>query len=426
MRNATDDSIGNLITVRNARLATFASFFLGGYTVAMWASNVPLIQGRNDVSDGQYAIVALYIGIGATVGCIAAGRVVDRWGPKWTLRLSAALYAVSLLPVGFATGAASLGVAALTMGFLRGATDTSVNAHGVAVERRLGRSTMLAFHAAWPAGGLVGGLVSAQFMRMAPESPVLCLTVNGIGVAVAVIVLSRWYLPGSPEGHGGKMIDDRACAGGPAAATSPARSASTLLAVALGCTGLCAMLGEASSDWTGKYLHEQLATTTAVAALAFAFFSAGQLVGRLGGDALTRRWGATAVTATSGLLAALGLAFTLVLPHAYTALLGLFVFGLGLAPIVPLVLATAGRIDPARSGTNIGIVNMLGYGGLLVGPVLIGTVVVHAGLTLALLIPAVLALVVAIIGPQVMRKACLGASHSLVATVPNEKESVRR
>ena len=98
----------------------------------------------------------------------------------------------------------------------------------------------------------------------------------------------------------------------------------------------------AMADWGGLYLRGDLGTSAAVAALAFAVFSAGMTTGRLFGDWVTGRIGAVATLRWGALLTGIPLAAMLLIGAPVAALLGLFAIGLGVANGVPLMFSAAG------------------------------------------------------------------------------------
>jgi MFS family permease len=81
-------------------------------------------------------------------------------------------------------------------------------------------------------------------------------------------------------------------------------------------------------------------------------------------------------------------------PVAATA--GFALLGAGLAGIFPQIVTSAARLDPEHAGRNIGRIAAVAYSGLLTGPVAIGAIASGVGLRDALLVPAALAVLVAV------------------------------
>jgi MFS family permease len=116
---------------------------------------------------------------------------------------------------------------------------------------------------------------------------------------------------------------------------------------------------------------------------------------RLTGDRLSNRLGPVLLVRVGGLVAALGLGMGLAFSQSAPLLVGWALFGLGLAAVVPQVFSAAAAVDPARSGRNVALASGIGYLGMIAGPALIGALAQLTSLTIALALPAVLALGVA-------------------------------
>jgi MFS family permease len=177
----------------------------------------------------------------------------------------------------------------------------------------------------------------------------------------------------------------------------------------LGLLALCGQVGEGSAgDWSAVYLHVDLGTSAAAAAVALGAFSVTMAAGRVAGDRLAARFGPVRLVRASGLVAGLGLAGGLLVGTPAAAIVGFALLGLGLAGIFPQIVTAAARLDPGQAGRNIGRIAAVSYSGLLSGPVVIGAIASGVGLRNALLVPAALAVVVAA-AAGVMKPARLAA-----------------
>lgn len=78
--------------------------------------------------------------------------------------------------------------------------------------------------------------------------------------------------------------------------------------------------------------------------------------------------------------------------------------GLGLATVVPAVFSAVGLLDRGV-GRTLSRVVASGYAGELAGPAVIGPLAGATSLRTALLVPGVLALVIAVLGPVAMIRA---------------------
>src|SRR5437868_13492407 len=93
------------------------------------------------------------------------GHILDGRSSALVTRASTLIFCLMLpLPL-LATGPITLAAILFVFGASGGAMDVSMNAHGVAVERELGRPIMSSLHGGWSVGGVLsaglGGLAGA-------------------------------------------------------------------------------------------------------------------------------------------------------------------------------------------------------------------------------------------------------------------------
>jgi MFS family permease len=93
---------------------------------------------------------------------------------------------------------------------------------------------------------------------------------------------------------------------------------------------------------------------------------------RFMGDFVVRHLGRVRTLQLGGLLSAFGLALAMLLPLPLPASIGFALVGIGLANTVPALFSTAGQMKDFPPSMGVAMVATLGYGGLLLGPPLIG------------------------------------------------------
>src|SRR5262249_8470664 len=147
------------------------------------------------------------------------------------------------------------------------------------------------------------------------------------------------------------------------------------------------------------YLRESLGSGAGFAAAGYAVFSVMMTAGRLVGDRLAAALGPVPLVRGSGLLAGAGLALALLAGNPVAGGIGWGCLGAGLSCIAPQVFSAAGNRDPARAGQAIARVAGLGFVGFVAGPAAIGGAAQLLGLPVALAIPAVLTVFVALAAP---------------------------
>ncbi len=349
------------------RAATFGVFFVNGAAIGTWVGHIAWVQARFDLSKSTLGLVILAMGAGVIVALPLMGQAVVRLGSARATRL-AGLACVLALPLPLlAPTPWLLAFGLVAFGASSGAMDVSMNAHGVAVERVLRRPIMSSLHAGWSLGGLAGAalVAAAGVAGLEPRAETL-VAAAGLG-GILVACLRR-------IGEGSVTV------GSPAGFVRPSRGV-MLLAVLC----LLIMVSEgAIADWGGVYLTQDLGTSTATAALAFAAFAAGMTGGRVLGDALNGLLGAPRLMRAGAGLAAFALGALLLIGAPAVALAGFFLVGLGLANGVPLLFSAAGHAPGRESGPNIGAVSSMGSIGFLVGPPFIGFLAQATSLPVAL------------------------------------------
>ena len=366
------------------RTATSICFLVNGALVGTWVAQIPFVQERFDVSKTTIGIVLLFMAAGAFVAMPLTGHVLERRASAQVLRLAALVYPpLLLLPLG-APGPMLLAAGLVVFGAGNGAMDVSMNAHGVAVERALGRPIMSSLHACWSFGGLVGagGVAAAAALGVDPRVEGACAA-----LALWVVVSLATSRLGGASVHGEP---------GTAGFALPSRSV-----LLIGALCFLVMTTEgAVADWAGIYLTGVTDASRAASAVGFAGFSLGMAVARLGGDGLVERYSRRSVLVGGAALAAVSLAILLAAGQAAVAVIAFVLVGVGVANAVPLLFSAAGRVPPA--GPSLAAVFTIGYLGFILGPPVIGVLADALTLTAALaLVCAALVLVAALGGRAV-------------------------
>jgi MFS family permease len=370
------------------RAATTAVFFINGAMVGTWIAHIPYMQDRLGVSKATIGFALLCMTLGALVAMPITGQILHRRPSARVVRSAALVYCLlGPLPV-LAGGPVALGLGLVVFGVFNGAMDVSMNAHGVAVERELGKPIMSSLHAGWSFGG---------FFAAAAASLTLAIGVDPRTETVAMTV-AMWltaFLVTARLGDASTHDED---------ATGFALPSRGVLLLGLLCF-LALVVEGALNDWSGIYLRHDLASGAAAASLGFAGFSLGMALCRAGGDVVNAHVGPKALLRGGMLLVAASLGALLLIAQPVAAVIGFTLAGLGVANGVPIMFSAAGRVPP--SGPSLAAVFTVGYTGFLAGPPIIGLLADAIGL------PATLGL----IGAAAVVVAAL-AGRGLAAAVP--------
>lgn len=338
--------------------ATSGLFLLHGLVVATWVSRIPAVKARLHLSDGALGVTLLWSAIGAMCGIPLTGFLLTRWGARRVCTVSTVLFCLALLPMAYAPDAVLLGASLYFFGAVAAAMDVAMNAHGVAVEKELGRPTMSRFHGCFSTGGMagaaLGGAVAAHHVSVPLHFAVSALFYSAVAFAFHPLLL--------PSGGASQSKEHRL----------PLKQIPPVL-YAISAIGFCILLSEgAMADWTAVYLRQSLQAGPGLAAAGYSVFSAAMAVFRFLGDWTTARLGAARMLLCGTLLAGSGMLWALLAPSAISALPGFAIIGVGFSSIIPLVFGSGGRIQGINPAAGIATVTGLGYVGFIVGPPTIG------------------------------------------------------
>jgi predicted MFS family arabinose efflux permease len=378
--------------LRRARAAVTVLFLLYGVILGTWTARIPAVKHRLGLSDSQLSIGLLAFAAGAILGMQGAGRLVDRFGSRTVMVPAVLADAVLLVPPAFAGNLAVLAGCLVAFGAVHGTLNIAMNVNAVEVQRAAGRPIISSCHAVYSVGGFLGAAAGGLFARGGLGAGATFAAVSAAVLVVAaldrLLVLPPTSLRADPAALAAPAGPD----GGPVRVGLLAPGV-----LLLGLLVFCCLVGEgAAADWSTVYLRDSLGAPEDLATAGYAAFSVMMVAGRLAGDRLSARFGPVALVRGCGVLAAAGLATGLLVGAPVAGIVGFGCLGAGLSCIAPQVFSAAGSRNPTVAGQAIARVAGLGFLGFVVGPVLIGFTARVAGLPHALLIPAVLALFVAL------------------------------
>ena len=335
------------------RLAITGIFALNGAVFSAWYARLPAIQDGLGLTPGQIGIALLGAPLGLLLAQPATGAIVARRGSR-PLVAAAPLYLLACVLPALAVDLPTLVLAVFVAGAANGVLDISMNANGLALERRSGRRLFSSLHAAFSFGALGGAAAAGAFAALGVGPVAHLLAWSGAGAIVALVLVSQ-LLADAPAARAPRRTRPRA---------RPSRRLLTLSAIAF-----CVLLAEgAVFDWSGIFLAREAGASQGAAALGLALFSLTMGIGRLGGDAAAARIGAPALARGGAAIAAAGLALAAIVTTTPVALAGFALMGIGLSVVFPLTLRSAGR----DSTHELAAVSAIGYTGFLAGPPLIG------------------------------------------------------
>jgi MFS family permease len=355
-------------------LGAFGVFGLFWGTFAVLLAD---LSGALDLSPGPLG-VALFVGAAASILAMALlGWTSDRLGRRAFLLVSGCVMGLGIAALAFVGGYWALLAALMVLYAASGLYDVGINAAAVDLERAAGRRFMAVMHAAFSTGGVAGALSAGALLSAGVDYRYIYLALlPPLGAVVLAVAATRFFGSGEPAQNAGKT-------GG----RGLYRSAPLLLIAVIATLGL---LSEGEMEhWSGVYLRNTLGLSALLGGSGVAVFYGSMAIGRLGAAFAIDRFGDRRTLLGAGLLTAGGMALALATREPLLVVAGFLVVGLALSAVVPIAFSVAGDLAPENAGAAVSVVTTLGYGGFLLGPVIVGGLAEIAGLRGALGIIAV-------------------------------------
>jgi MFS family permease len=344
------------LALSRARIAVTVTFIINGFSAGSFVARIPDFKRILDVSNGTLGLSLLFVSAGVFLALKPAGKYSAKFGSQPIIFFSTIALALSYLLLGFLFSLTWFWITLFIFGFVIATQDVSMNAHAVLVEQREGRRLMSVFHAMFSVGTLFGGILGGVFSQL-EITPLTQASVLALLYIVAAFFIWPLLLPASADTH--HFGDEK-------------RAKHPLIFAVLGLFGLFAALSEgAAGDWGGVLARETFGASPFISTLPYIVFCTAMIIGRLSGDYLANRFGASKVIASGGVIAGTGLSAGLLIGGIPAIMVAWFLLGIGLSVVIPLMFSAAGTIALTRY-SGVAKVSGVSYFGFVIGPPLIG------------------------------------------------------
>jgi fucose permease len=351
------------LALRRARIAVTITFIINGFSAGSFVARIPDFKRILDISNATLGLSLLFVSAGVFLALKPAGKYSAKYGSQPIIFFSTIAIALSYLLLGALFSLTWFWITLFIFGFVLAAQDVSMNAHAVVVEQRAGRRLMSVFHAMFSVGTLFGGILGGVFSQL-EITPLTQGSSLALLYIVAALLVRPLFLPASADTH--HFGDEK-------------RAKHPPIFAILGLFGLFAALSEgAAGDWGGVLARETFGASPFISTLPYIVFCTAMIIGRLSGDYLAHRFGASKVIAAGGVIAGTGLSAGLLIGGIPAIMIAWFLLGIGLSVVIPLMFSAAGTIALTRySGViapseAVAKVSGVSYFGFVIGPPLIG------------------------------------------------------
>ncbi|MBT8225237.1 MAG: MFS transporter [Dactylosporangium sp.] len=362
-----------------ARVGTTGTFGLAGAVSALGTVRLPALSDKLALDAASLGFALLVLGIGALAATQGARILLGRFGSRRVLMLACPVASALSAASGIVDTYPLLLAAFLAFGLMFGLLDSSMNAQAATLERVAGRHLMNGAHAGWSVGAVFGGAMGALTARIGLGYTETVIGGAAVAFPIAVL-LATTYIPDAPAASGER-----------------GRGRIPPVLYLVGVVAFASFVVEGSvSNWSSLYLRDELHAKEHLAALGYPSLELAMLLGRTVGDRIRTRIGSRTMLTVSGLIGVVGLGLVVGAPSWPVAASGFFVVGLAVSTVVPLAFSIAGALEP--SGAGVAQVAAMGYGGMLLGPVVLGLIANASSLRVTFAVVAGLAVATSVIG----------------------------
>jgi predicted MFS family arabinose efflux permease len=358
--------------LHRATRGTWLAFCLTGVVGATWASRIPAVQDRLDLSAGALAVVVLAVEGGALLGLPLGAALVARWGSRRVLGVALGAFVPGPVAAAVTPSLGVLVAVVLAWAAANSVLDVALNAQGTELGRRNDRPVLSGLHAGQSTGTVVGASVGTAAAATGVPFGWHATVVAAAGLAVA--------LPAARA-----TVPERSAAPGRERGRTPLRPGRPL--VLLGAVAFCAFLVDgAATNWIAVHLRSEHGVGEGVAAAGYLGFAVALVLGRLPGDRLAARFSRRRLVQACAATMVAGATAVVLAPGPAGALIGWALVGLAVAPVAPAVLGAAPGVGSVPPASAIATVTTIGYLGSFTGPPLVGLLAEAGTLSSALLL----------------------------------------
>lgn len=362
--------------LKNHSYAVSLLFIFNGCLFGSWAAKVPFFQEKLELNEQHLALLLLLLALGAVCSFPLTGKLVDKFGAQYVSKWAYVLYPFPFIGLTIANDITLMGAALFLFGFLHGAMDVSMNSWAARAEAILSKKMMPFFHAMFSLGAGLGAAISVFFVKIEMSTSVhFCL--------IVLFFIPFFKLLNVPAANVVQHTDS--------CKTGCEQPLPIVFLSLVGFIAFACALGEgAIADWSAVIMRREFETDMSFAGWAYAIFSLLMVLARLLGFFIIEKIGVVNTVRGCSLFSFVGALLIIFAVSPTLALVGFACLGIGYSVVVPLVFSTAAAVNPNKSGRAIAFVATFAYGGMLIGPVIIGLIAHQTSLRNALVLLAIL------------------------------------
>jgi MFS family permease len=347
------------------RISISLFFFFYGFIYASWASRIPSIQQKLNLSETALGAVLLAMPVGSFLTLPFSGHLTAKLGSRKVVMMSSLIYSCLVAGIGFSPSVVVLTVCLFLFGSAGNMLNISINTQAIALEVLYKKVIISSFHGMWSVAGLIAATVGTYFIGKAVPVQFHFFLIASIAF-VSFVMCMRYLLH---DNHDNREPETK----------RPFFQRPDKAFLGLGIIAFCSMIcSGAMFDWSGVYFKKVVTNDRAFIGVGYTAFMVSMTAIRFITDWLTQHIGFKKIIVCCGIFTTVGLLLAVFFPYLWSATIGMLFVGVGVSPVVPLVFSAAGKSKVLSPPVAIAAVSSIGFIGLLIGPPVIGFI---AGIT---------------------------------------------
>jgi fucose permease len=351
-----------------------------GIVMTTLGSVLPEIISRYAMDKTEAGSLITLLSFGVLTGSLLFGPVVDRYGYRRYLGFSATLICAGIEGIAFSSDATLLRIFVLLIGFGGGGINGASNALAADISEREKGASLSLIHMFFGIGAISVPFALGTLLPFWSSATILGMIGAAMLPPLVFITVIRYPVPKLPQGiripEALAMLRDRALL--------------IFGAILFFQSGMELTI----SGWSAVYFMERHHITTDRAVFIFSFFWLGIIIARILLSRLLKLRFAPTIIYISLCTTITGVSMMLFAANVYLSAAGLFVIGLGIAAVFPVVLGYIGERHAGMSGTAYGVAFTMALSGGMLFPYLTGLMGQSFGLRYSLLVIPILLFVI--------------------------------
>jgi len=344
----------------------YGIFFIFALSMGALLSRLPDLQISLGLTESELGLTLISMSLGALCGLTFSSPIIERLGARTTAFVTVIGASTMYAIIPWVTEPLLLPPVFFIAGILAGALEINVNLETDRHEAQLGFRIMSRAHGMWSLGFFVIAFISAGVRQAGISVHVHTFVALLVVIVLSIIVFSKIEnAPARRESHAGEV---------------PRIAFPTLGLLPLCLIGAAPLLAEgAGIDWSGIYLRNVFAVEPFIGTLGVTLFSLSMAIARLSMDPVVDRFGPRWVAGSLLAIAGLGVLLVWLAPHAYVALCGFLLMGLGASSVYPLAVSAAAQRTDRPASVNVASLGQMTFTVFFLGPPLLGFIGEHFG-----------------------------------------------